>query len=76
MQELLTYNSTQDFNPDYNIQVIGVISGSVTVTLLTKDGGTSFGNVGTIAAGECKAITPGRASVRVTVVGSAEYVIA
>lgn len=76
MQEIQTYTETKDFNPDYNIQVICVLSGSVTVSMITKEGGTVMGVAGSIPAGECRALVPGKSTVRISVNGSTEYTIA
>lgn len=76
MERLETYTVTKDFNPDYNIQVIGVLSGSITIYLLTQEGGAQIGLVGTLNAGECKAIIAGRATIRIEVSAGTEYTVA
>lgn len=77
MEEILIYNASKDFNSSYNIKLIGVLPGSGTVTLeaLTKEGGTVVGTIGTLSAGDCKALDMGKATLRVTVAGGAQYSI-
>lgn len=76
MDELIIYTESKDFSKEHNIKVIGVISGSVTVSLLTSPSGTVIGSLGTITAGQARNLEHGQAAVRITVVGPTQYAIA
>jgi hypothetical protein len=76
MEQLTIYTATKQFNPLYNIQLVACKTGSITLTLLTHEGGTVICTLGTLAAGESKALTQGRATIGITVSGSTEYCIA
>lgn len=76
MEPLIIYTTTADFNPNYDIKLISVITGSVTLQVLTHEDGTVCGTIGTVTAGDVRAISMGKATLRVVAAASTQYVIA